>query len=113
MATYPFGATADGTTIDRLHLALAHEYRRLVLAHFETSPTRTASLTDLTAYVAARRSPSDPRPAEQIRTRLHHADLPKLEGAGLVEYDARTATVRYREQAPIEGWGDYVAEVRE
>ena len=113
MVSYPFGMNADRATIDRLHLALAHEYRRLVLAYFETSPTQTASLTDLTAYVAARRSPSDARPAAQIRTRLHHADLPKLDEAGLVEYDDRTATVRHREQAPIDGWGEYVAEVLE
>lgn len=113
MTAYPFGANADRATTDSVHSALANSDRRAVLAFFETSPTQTASLTDLTAYVAARHSPSDPRSTAQIRTHLHHVDLPKLDEAGLVEYDARTATVRYREQAPIEGWGDFVAEVLE
>ncbi|WP_436922886.1 DUF7344 domain-containing protein [Halosimplex amylolyticum] len=92
----PADTTADSATIDRLCSALATETRRAVLAYFETSTTQTASLEGLTDYVAARQS--DSRTREQVQLRLHHAGLPKLNDTGLIDYDARTQTVRYRER---------------
>lgn len=39
---------------------------------------------------------------------LHHRDLPKLEAAGLVEYDARSRTVRYDDHPALEAYLDVV-----
>lgn len=41
---------------------------------------------------------------EAVRTELHHVHLPKLEGAGLVEYNDDDGTVTYQDVPTSEGW---------
>lgn len=41
---------------------------------------------------------------ESVRSELHHVHLPKLEGAGLLEYDADCGTVTYRDPSSAGGW---------
>ena len=41
---------------------------------------------------------------DSVRTELHHVHLPKLESAGLVEYDADDGTVTYRNHPGDEEW---------
>lgn len=41
---------------------------------------------------------------ETVRSELHHVHLPKLEGAGLLEYDADNGTVNYQDIPSAEGW---------
>lgn len=50
--------------------------------------------------------PSRPDRAAEERTvvSLHHTVLPKLDEAGVLDYDARTQTVRYRETPTLEAW---------
>lgn len=109
----PFETTADPATIDRVYSALATETRRAVLAYFDASDTQTASLDDLTEYIATRQSGAAARTRDQVKMRLHHVGLPKLDDVGFIDYDARTTTVRYRERSVGEEWDALVAEVLE
>lgn len=113
MSHPPFQGSAEPATIDRMFSALRTETRRSVLAYFETSARQTASLDDLTEYVATHRTATDDRPREAIRRRLHHMALPKLDDVGFIDYDPRTTTVRYRDQGPATAWSNLAAEVQE
>jgi len=81
-----FGPETDETSTagtDDLLDTLANADRRFVLAHlsqWETEP----SLGSLAAALAA---DSDDFSHEDARIALHHVHLPKLEAAGLLEYD--------------------------
>lgn len=109
MSRQPFEASAETATIDRACSVLATDTRRAVLAYFDASAAQTASLDDLAEYVVTRQS--DALSREQVRLRLHHAELPKLADAGLIDYDVRSATVRYRERDTAEVWDALVAAV--
>lgn len=41
---------------------------------------------------------------ENVRTELHHVHLPKLDGAGVVEYDVDSGTVTYQGHPADDGW---------
>lgn len=74
--------------------ALADDHRRVVAAIVESerSPTKRA---DLARAVASRERDGTPSAAtvRDVETRLHHRHLPRLEAAGLVEYDTDAETV--------------------
>lgn len=110
MSTQPFEASAEAATADRVLSALSTEVRRSVIAYFEGSPTNTATVEELGETVAARQSPSAAMAAERVRLRLHHVDLPKLDDAGLLEYDARSRTARVRDDGPVSDWAALLAE---
>lgn len=72
----------------------ANERRRIVLAAL-AAEDRTRSITDLTRTIVREQRHADvddvpDETVEQIRSSLHHSHLPKLESAGLVEYDTET-----------------------
>lgn len=94
MASSPVDPATDTGTADRVLPALTPARRRLILAYFEDSMEQTATLDVLTGYVA-RQEEIESTTQERARVLLHHADLPKLADAGLIDYDARTRTVRY------------------
>lgn len=52
--------------------------------------------------------PGGTRDTESLRVELHHHHLPKLENAGLIEYDDRTETVRYYPNERIEKLHQFV-----
>lgn len=90
----------EDAPVDRLLSVLATEPRRRVLRYLRESSDDVTSLETLAEHVAAREDGStDP---EDAAVRLHHADLPKLADAGLVDYDPRTNVVRYREHPAVE-----------
>jgi hypothetical protein len=81
-----FEPETDGTSTaetDDLLDTLANADRRFVLAHLSQRETET-SLGPLGAALAAN---SDDLSHEDARIALHHVHLPKLEAAGLLEYD--------------------------
>lgn len=88
----PSKSRRDDST-DALFSALANKRRRHVLQYFQSSSDDVASLEELVDAV-----PRDERTdgRKRVALRLHHVTLPKLEDAGLLEYDARSNTVRYR-----------------
>ena len=71
----------------------AMERRRCVLAYLQETPADTASLPDLSRYVVDRRPDLDPEDREAVRLLLHHADLPKLDAAEALDYDAEDRTI--------------------
>lgn len=91
---------------DRLLSALANQHCRFVLSYFGNTSEEYAAVDDL-ATALARRDPEDENRAAK---HLHHIALPKLADAGLVDYDARTKTVRYRGHPRLEKVREYVSE---
>jgi len=69
------------------------EYCRVVFQYFEQQSPETATVTDLAAYVSDQHWSDEDETA--IAISLHHATLPKLADAGLLEYDPQSNTARY------------------
>jgi len=69
------------------------EYCRAVFQYFEQHSTEAATVTDLGAYISEHHQLEGDETAVAIS--LHHATLPKLADAGLIEYDPRSNTARY------------------
>lgn len=86
----------DPERIDALHSLLADRYRRDALRYFRDASSDVASLSDVAETI------SDPGETEQARLELHHTALPWLDDADVVDYDARSKTVRYREHPDLE-----------
>lgn len=82
---------------DRRVEAIVDDRRREVLAVLEERGEAVAC-ADLARAVVARDADGDPSPvaARKLQIQLHHVHLPKLDRAGLVEYDDETGTVVYR-----------------
>ena len=88
------------TRRDELFRALADDFRRLVLRHLVTAPDDVAAVDDLVDAIVTRTDlPVD---RDRVAVALHHGALPHLDEAGLVEYDARSRNVRYRETPRVE-----------
>ncbi|MDG5777271.1 hypothetical protein VB773_09005 [Haloarculaceae archaeon H-GB2-1] len=68
--------------------------RRAVLRLLETNETAVVTLDALAEDLHTGQPPDD---YERRRIRLHHVTLPALASANLLEYDARSHTVRRRE----------------
>jgi len=88
-------------TVDTLFELLQHERRRYLLYCLDQNADEVVSLDELTAMLLDWERQMDDGSRESIdgserrvRTELHHNHLPKFEEAGLVEYDARSKTVR-------------------
>lgn len=87
MATrYP---PADTDARGAAYELLANRRRRHVLSYLRDHPHEEIPIDDLTSQVIARElmageGPVDP---ESVSATLHHVHLPKLDDAGIVDYD--------------------------
>ena len=78
--------------------------RRYALYYLIENPiTDVETLLD---YVVAQEADewTEPNVREELlhlKITFHHTHLPKLEDAGLIEYDKRTNTVQYRTLSPV------------
>lgn len=83
---------------------LANHHRRHALTYLVGMDDDTATLDELSGYVAARHANSGNNPGhdDELARGLHHIHLPKLEAAGVIEYDARSETIRYHGQLLLE-----------
>lgn len=107
--------TVDGgrPALDRVLEALSRrEDRRILYYLMEHEP---AEFNELVDAVAAMRTDSSVAVAadvrEEIELKLHHIRLPKLEDLGIIEYDHRSGTVRYR--APPTHFEEFIRLARE
>lgn len=86
MSSKPLSTTSHTS---RVFAALAHQYRRVALSCLVEHDEWT-TLDELAQYVAREVEPGgraqNGELARGIAIQLHHAHLPKLEDAGLVEY---------------------------
>lgn len=89
--------------LDERLSVLVEQRRRDLLYHLEA--TEVTDVATLAATMAARHEQASPEgvPAEvrdQVQTNLVHTHLPKLAGAGAIEYDPRSEAIRYRDPPP-------------
>jgi DNA-binding transcriptional ArsR family regulator len=92
--------------LDALFEVLADAKRRHVLAYLDECDGDVATVTEVRDALADDDASTDER--ERIATRLHHAHLPKLAAAGLVEFDDRGGTIRFRAGPEISDWLELV-----
>ncbi|WP_157972578.1 hypothetical protein [Saliphagus sp. LR7] len=81
---------------DRTLEILANRHCRMTLLHFQTATENVISIQDLATAITTADE------IEQTRVHLQHSTLPRLEDAGLVEYDSRSDTVRYHGDQGVE-----------
>lgn len=101
-------ATSSEEVYDLLNV-LVDDLCRSVLSYFVRQSTEVARVQDLADVVRDRRE-VDATPTE---ARLHHVTLPRLAELGVLDYDARSNTARYRAQPKVEAWVNRVVERRE
>lgn len=109
-ATGPDGIR-DGEEVSALLATLADEHRRQVVRYFQTDGNTVASVDDLVEHVAGWEVSASDR--ERLAVTLHHVTLPRLDAAGVVEYDARSHTARYREAPSLERLLTLATEIEE
>jgi hypothetical protein len=102
MKTTSLEAEFEPQTVDQILSAVSHEHNRRVLNYFRESSASVASLHDVAAYVATEETSSGLESSEDIAIRLHHAGLPQIADAGILDYDPRTKTVRCRDHPVLE-----------
>lgn len=90
---------------DRLDV-LGYRYCRSVLRFFHRHSTETATVDQLERFVRSR----EDEVSASIDIHLHHSTLPRLEDAGLVDYDPRSNEARYRGDPAVERWLNHVVE---
>jgi hypothetical protein len=92
-------ATENGAGLSEKEVfdALQSERRQAVLRHLDATGD-SASLDELETAVDTGEGPAgDPASRRGVDVRLHHVHLPKLDHAGVVDYDCAKKTVRLRE----------------
>ena len=94
--------------LDALFEALADAQRRRILAYLDATDDDVAAYSDLIEHVADDSAGESTTDRDRIAVSLHHNHLPKLADVGVVEYDARSETVRYRGGPAVSEWLDLV-----
>lgn len=102
MNTTPLEAEFEPQTVDRILSAFSHAHNRSVLNYFRESSASVASLHDIADYVAMEGTSCGLGSPGNIAVRLHHAGLPQIADAGILDYDPRTKTVRCRDHPVLE-----------
>lgn len=95
---------------DAIFDALSAARRRYLLYYLLTLDTNVvefeAAVNAVSKYEAAG-TDSDDAPGETIRIDLHHTQVPCLEEAGILDYDRRQGTIRFRGGPVLEEWIEY------
>ena len=99
----------DGVSISRALSGLSSKYRRLVVGFFMNTEQESIPLTELAEYINAEQGDDKSASLTEITIDLHHRTLPKLAALGVVEYDARSTTVRYRGNSTLEDIQEYLS----
>ncbi|WP_415381591.1 ArsR family transcriptional regulator [Halosimplex sp. TS25] len=97
---------AASLSVDAVLSLLADHQRRDLLRHLIDSNEQTASLDECVRHLLQREQTrfGECPGHEQIETALHHIHMPKLEEAGILEYDSRSRQYRYRGHDQLEAW---------
>lgn len=86
---------ASRPSVSTVFDVLADERRRHVLYYLIEHAGGEAGVADVAAHLRSVESSAPSADPETIRTELHHRHLPRMEEAGLVDYDAPEAKIRY------------------
>ncbi|WP_266075113.1 ArsR/SmtB family transcription factor [Haladaptatus caseinilyticus] len=84
---------SESRRLDAVFSALSDRKRRRIIDHLSKETDGTATVSELAAL-------SDDPTHSQVH--LRHVHLPRLNETKLVEYDARSETVRYRGNQSLE-----------
>lgn len=94
--------------LDTVFDVLRSPQRRYLLYYLNDSVKAVLSLEELVEavrqYEAADSEGDELPPRQPIRTNLIHVQLPRLASMGVLDYDIRSGTVRFRGYAPLEEW---------
>jgi hypothetical protein len=106
-ATNPLGTNRAVVTppIDEVFALLSNDCRRRVCLFLRRAGIEVATLDDLVDALASDASDEE---RERLAINLHHRHLPKLDEAGIVDYDPRSNTARYWGQPTVEKWAEHV-----
>jgi serine/threonine protein kinase HipA of HipAB toxin-antitoxin module len=108
--TNPLGTNRAVVTppIDDVFELLSNDCRRRVCLFLRRAGVEVATLEDLLEALAPN---ADDEERERLAINLHHRHLPKLDDAGIVDYDPRSNTARYWGQPTVEKWAEHVEAV--
>lgn len=100
---------------DDVFAALSDWRRRAVCRYFATTAESAATVETLAAAVARRGRASsittDDTTVEAIETELAESHLPALHDLGIVDFDARSQTVKYWGSPTVEKWVEHASAV--
>jgi DNA-binding transcriptional ArsR family regulator len=90
--------------LDDVFELLASRCRRYILYYLYNYSNDVASVDDIAAFVHTN-GPAGIGPTyDDVESAVLHVHVPKLADAGIVDYDGRSRTVRYRKQPSLEEW---------
>lgn len=92
---------------DELLTILADTRRRAILSYLQKSPGDVATVEML----ADELDPRDHSGDDVTEVALLHSDLPKLDAAGVIEFDQRSKTARYEANVHVERLLDFIADL--
>lgn len=94
------GSKRSSKRLNALFRALSSEHRRQVLRYFQTAKDEVATIDGLIDHIIEEGEGGPTR--DQLELTFHHVTLPKLADLGVIEYDNRSGSVRYREPPVVE-----------
>jgi hypothetical protein len=98
--------------IDGVFDVLSDWRRREICQFFIDTDADTATVSELAILVAGCRPASASNASHgELVTDLKERHLPRLDAAGVVDFDSRSGTVRYWGQPTVEKWLEHVAAV--
>lgn len=96
---------SDDPSLDTVFDLLGDQRRRLLLRFFYVNGFDTATFDEVASYIMRWESRMGGRPQpskDDVELALIHVHLPRLESAGVVEFERSTATVRYESSESLE-----------
>lgn len=99
-------------SLDAMLDILANRPRRDLLTFLQEQPEESAAFEEVTNYILTQMSRELGKQPnhDDVQVELQHHHLPKLADAGVIEYDIRSQTIRYRENEPLEELHDRIKE---
>lgn len=91
--------------IEEMLKAVMDRRRRQVLRVLIENDGAVIDVDELVAHLSERtdaETRANSRDAERIGITLHHANLPLLENAGMIDYNERSQSIRYRPDDRLE-----------
>lgn len=102
--------TKLSTKFDEWFRILADRECRYVLYYFRESGTEVASVAELARHIGEHDDYTRSGDTNRLELSLYHSKLPKLADADVIEYDARSKTIRYDGHPLLEEWVGQTAE---
>lgn len=103
MANAIHSPTTDAAALDTIYSLLSDRRRRSVVAVLSdrNSPIELRELATAVTETASDPDDGPPNATREVVTTLHHVHLPKLDAAGVIDYDSETNTVVPRRTAAL------------